>query len=90
MNAQQLLDGKRICICVGAGGVGKTTTAAAIAVGMAAQGLKVAVVTMKKSIEASVPTWLVRNVRHVCEGVLQPSGAGPHSHRKGSPSQPNI
>ena len=35
-----------MCICVGAGGVGKTTTAAAIAVGMAARGLKVAVVTI--------------------------------------------
>ena len=42
----QLLDGRRICICVGAGGVGKTTTSAAIAVGMAARGLKVAVVTI--------------------------------------------
>jgi anion-transporting ArsA/GET3 family ATPase len=42
----QLLEGRRICICVGAGGVGKTTTSAAIAVGMAARGLKVAVVTI--------------------------------------------
>jgi len=46
MNAPQLLEGRRICICVGAGGVGKTTTSAAIAVGMAARGLKVAVVTI--------------------------------------------
>lgn len=46
MNAAQLLEGRRICICVGAGGVGKTTTSAAIAVGMAARGLKVAVVTI--------------------------------------------
>jgi anion-transporting ArsA/GET3 family ATPase len=46
MNAPELLEGRRICICVGAGGVGKTTTSAALAVGMAARGLKVAVVTI--------------------------------------------
>jgi anion-transporting ArsA/GET3 family ATPase len=46
MNAAQLLDGKRVCICVGAGGVGKTTTSASVALGMAARGLKVAVVTI--------------------------------------------
>jgi anion-transporting ArsA/GET3 family ATPase len=42
----ELLDGKRICICAGSGGVGKTTTSAAIAAGMAARGLKVAVLTI--------------------------------------------
>jgi anion-transporting ArsA/GET3 family ATPase len=41
-----LLEDKRICICAGAGGVGKTTTSAAIAMGMAARGLKVAVLTI--------------------------------------------
>jgi anion-transporting ArsA/GET3 family ATPase len=41
-----LLDGKRICVCAGAGGVGKTTTSAAIALGMAARGSRVAVVTI--------------------------------------------
>jgi anion-transporting ArsA/GET3 family ATPase len=41
-----LVDGKRIAICAGAGGVGKTTTSAAIAMGMAARGLKVAVLTI--------------------------------------------
>jgi anion-transporting ArsA/GET3 family ATPase len=41
-----LLNGKRICVCAGSGGVGKTTTSAAIAVGMAARGAKVAVVTI--------------------------------------------
>jgi anion-transporting ArsA/GET3 family ATPase len=40
------LRGKRIVICVGAGGVGKTTTSAAIALGLAAEGRKVAVVTI--------------------------------------------
>ena len=42
----ELLEGKRVCICAGSGGVGKTTTSAAIAAGMAARGLKVAVLTI--------------------------------------------
>jgi anion-transporting ArsA/GET3 family ATPase len=41
-----LLRGKRVVICVGAGGVGKTTTSAALALGLAQEGLKVAVVTI--------------------------------------------
>jgi anion-transporting ArsA/GET3 family ATPase len=41
-----LLEGKRICICAGSGGVGKTTTSAAIAAGMAARGKRVAVLTI--------------------------------------------
>jgi anion-transporting ArsA/GET3 family ATPase len=42
----EILDGKDICICAGSGGVGKTTTSAAIATGMAARGLKVCVLTI--------------------------------------------
>jgi len=42
----EMLDGKRVCVCAGSGGVGKTTTSAAIALGMAAAGGKVAVVTI--------------------------------------------
>jgi anion-transporting ArsA/GET3 family ATPase len=42
----ELLKGKRVCICAGSGGVGKTTTSAAIALGLAARGAKVAVVTI--------------------------------------------
>jgi anion-transporting ArsA/GET3 family ATPase len=45
-SVEQLLKGKRICICAGSGGVGKTTTSAAIAAGMAARGKKVAVLTI--------------------------------------------
>jgi len=40
------LAGKEVCVCAGPGGVGKTSTAAAIALGMAAQGQKVAVLTI--------------------------------------------
>ena len=46
MSIATLLEGKDICICAGAGGVGKTTTSAAIGVGMARRGLKVAVLTI--------------------------------------------
>jgi anion-transporting ArsA/GET3 family ATPase len=46
MSVADLLDGKRVCVCGGSGGVGKTTTSAAIALGMAAAGAKVAVVTI--------------------------------------------
>jgi anion-transporting ArsA/GET3 family ATPase len=42
----ELLKGKRVCICAGSGGVGKTTVSAAIALGMAARGARVAVVTI--------------------------------------------
>ena len=42
----ELLKNKKICICAGSGGVGKTTTSAAIAAGMAARGKKVAVLTI--------------------------------------------
>jgi anion-transporting ArsA/GET3 family ATPase len=46
MNVGTLLEGKDVCICAGSGGVGKTTTSAAIAMGMAARGKKVAVLTI--------------------------------------------
>ncbi len=46
MSVADLLEGKHVCVCGGAGGVGKTTTSAAIALGMAARGAKVAVVTI--------------------------------------------
>ena len=46
MSLATLLEDSEICVCAGAGGVGKTTTAAAIAVGMAERGLKVVVLTI--------------------------------------------
>ncbi len=46
MNVGELLADKRVCICGGSGGVGKTTISAAIAMGMASEGRKVAVVTI--------------------------------------------
>ena len=43
---QDLLAGRRIVICAGPGGVGKTTTSAAIAAGLAARGARTAVITI--------------------------------------------
>jgi anion-transporting ArsA/GET3 family ATPase len=43
---ERVLERKDVCICAGAGGVGKTTTSAAIALGMAARGRRVAVLTI--------------------------------------------
>jgi len=46
VNVGDVLEGKEICICAGSGGVGKTTTSAAVAMGMASRGKKVAVLTI--------------------------------------------
>src|SRR6202012_293617 len=46
MSVSDLLAGKRVCVCGGSGGVGKTTTSAAIALGMAAHRARGAVVTI--------------------------------------------
>jgi anion-transporting ArsA/GET3 family ATPase len=43
---EKRLAGKRVLVCVGAGGVGKTTVSAALALGLAARGRKVAVVSI--------------------------------------------
>ena len=42
----EILEGRGVCICAGSGGVGKTTTSAALAAGLAARGKKVAVLTI--------------------------------------------
>ena len=42
----QRLEGMRVVVCAGSGGVGKTTTSAAIAMGLAARGARVCVVTI--------------------------------------------
>ena len=45
-SVESLIEGRDIVICAGSGGVGKTTTSAAIALGMAARGMKVCVLTI--------------------------------------------
>ncbi len=46
MNFEDLIETREIIICCGSGGVGKTTTSAAIAIHAATQGLKVLVLTI--------------------------------------------
>ena len=46
MSLVERLEGKRMVVVAGSGGVGKTTTAAALALALAAQGRRVAVVTI--------------------------------------------
>src|SRR5262249_25932213 len=43
---EEIVEGHGICICAGSGGVGKTTTSAALAAGLAARGQKVCVLTI--------------------------------------------
>jgi anion-transporting ArsA/GET3 family ATPase len=45
-SVDSVIEGREIVICAGSGGVGKTTTSAAIALGMAARGKRVCVLTI--------------------------------------------
>src|SRR5437588_6795564 len=73
----ELLEGKRVCVCGGSGGVGKTTTSAAIALGMAARGAKVAVVTIdpaKRLANALGLQQLENDPRRVEDASLRAAG----------------
>jgi anion-transporting ArsA/GET3 family ATPase len=50
MTLDRLVAEKRVLLCVGSGGVGKTTTAAAVAVGAAHRGRRTAVLTVDPSL----------------------------------------
>jgi anion-transporting ArsA/GET3 family ATPase len=79
---EELLARKEVCICAGAGGVGKTTTAAAIALGMAERGRKVAVLTIdpaKRLADSLGLPELGNEERRVDvggRGELDPGGSG--------------
>ena len=73
-----LLEGKRICVCAGAGGVGKTTTSAAIAAGMAARGKRVAVLTIdpaKRLADSLGLPELGNEARQVDPALFEAAGA---------------
>lgn len=46
MGVEAWIDGRRVIVCAGPGGVGKTTVSAALALGLAERGARVAVVTI--------------------------------------------
>ncbi|MEA2193733.1 MAG: hypothetical protein QOG42_167 [Solirubrobacteraceae bacterium] len=73
------LDGKRICIVAGSGGVGKTTASAAIALGLAAAGQRVAVVTIdpaRRLAESLGLEELGNEPRRVDAAVLEAAAPG--------------
>jgi anion-transporting ArsA/GET3 family ATPase len=73
----ELLRGKKVCICAGSGGVGKTTISAAIAAGMAARGKKVAVLTIdpaKRLADSLGLPELGNTERRVDPGLFQAEG----------------
>ena len=65
------LSGKRVVIVAGSGGVGKTTTSAALALGLAADGKRVAVVTIDPARRLATALGLeeLGNEPHRVEGV---------------------
>ncbi len=73
----QRLDGKRVCIVAGSGGVGKTTASAALALGLAAAGKRVAVVTIdpaRRLAESLGLEELGNEPRHVSAELLESHG----------------
>jgi len=73
----RILEDKTVCICTGSGGVGKTTTSAAIATGMAAAGLKVCVLTIdpaKRLADSLGLKELGNEARRVEPGLLESQG----------------
>jgi anion-transporting ArsA/GET3 family ATPase len=76
-DVEEILAGKRICICAGSGGVGKTTTSAAIAAGMAADGLRVCVLTIdpaKRLADSLGLRELTNEARKVDPALLREQG----------------
>ena len=73
------LDGMRVCIVAGSGGVGKTTASAALALGLAASGKRVAVVTIdpaRRLAESLGLEELGNDPRRVDPALIESHGIG--------------
>ena len=74
----EMLEGKQVAICAGSGGVGKTTTSAAIAAGLAERGARVVVLTIdpaKRLADSLGLEELGNEPRQVDPKLLQRAGA---------------
>lgn len=79
--AAQRLAGKSVCIVAGSGGVGKTTASAALALGLAATGKRVAVVTIdpaRRLAESLGLDELGNDPRQVDPALLESHGVEMH------------
>jgi anion-transporting ArsA/GET3 family ATPase len=77
MDLAKHLDGMQVVVCAGSGGVGKTTTSASIAIGMAERGLKVAVLTIdpaKRLADSLGLSELGTELREVDSSLFDPFG----------------
>ncbi|MBJ7354434.1 MAG: ArsA family ATPase [Thermoleophilaceae bacterium] len=77
MDLARQLEDKDVVVCAGSGGVGKTTTSASIAIGMAARGLKVAVLTIdpaKRLADSLGLAELGTELRQVDPRLFEPYG----------------
>ncbi len=80
----EILEGRGICICAGSGGVGKTTTSAAIAAGLAARGQKVAVLTIDPAKRLADSLGLRELGNDAAAGSTRSCSSGPESRCAGS------
>lgn len=79
-SVESIVEGRDIVICAGSGGVGKTTTSAAIALGMAARGLRVCVLTIdpaKRLADSLGLEELGNEARMVDPALLEAQGVKP-------------
>lgn len=86
MDVERLLEGKRIVICAGSGGVGKTTTAAALGVAAARAGRKVLVLTID-------PARRLAEAMGLSEGGAEPTPIPPerlHAGHAPGPGQLDV
>ena len=87
-NVEDILRDRKVCICAGSGGVGKTTTSAALAAGLAARGQKVGVLTIDPAKRLADSLGLEelgnepRQVSLVVASLIEPYRAGAHALRR--------